>query len=97
MRDLYPPIEPFKSERLKVSDLHELHLEQSGRPDGEPVIFVHGGPGAGTTPKQRQFFDPSTYRIVLFDQRGCGLSTPHASLQDNTTWHLVDDIERLRE
>jgi proline iminopeptidase len=96
MRDLYPPIEPFKSERLKVSDLHELHLEQSGRPDGEPVIFVHGGPGAGTTPKQRQFFDPSTYRIVLFDQRGCGRSTPHASLEQNTTWDLVEDMEKIR-
>lgn len=96
MRDLYPPIEPFKIERLKVSDLHELHLEQSGRPDGEPVVFVHGGPGAGTTPKQRQFFDPSTYRIVLFDQRGCGRSTPHASLEQNTTWDLVQDMEKIR-
>jgi proline iminopeptidase len=96
MRDLYPPIEPYKIERLKVSDLHELHLEQSGRPDGEPVVFVHGGPGAGTTPKQRQFFDPSTYRIVLFDQRGCGRSTPHASLEQNTTWDLVEDMEKIR-
>jgi proline iminopeptidase len=96
MRDLYPPIEPYKIDRLKVSDLHELHLEQSGRPDGEPVVFVHGGPGAGTTPKQRQFFDPSTYRIVLFDQRGCGRSTPHASLEQNTTWDLVEDMEKIR-
>jgi proline iminopeptidase len=96
MRDLYPAIEPFKTERLRVSDLHELYLEQSGRPDGEPVVFVHGGPGAGTTPRQRQFFDPKTYRIVLFDQRGCGQSTPHALLEQNTTWDLVEDMEKIR-
>ncbi len=96
MRDLYPSIEPFKTERLKVSDLHELHLEQSGRPDGQPVVFLHGGPGAGTEPKHRQFFDPATYRIVLFDQRGCGKSTPRASLEANTTWDLVEDIEKIR-
>jgi proline iminopeptidase len=96
MRDLYPPIEPFKSERLRVSEMHELHLEQSGRPDGQPAIFVHGGPGAGTTPRHRQFFDPETYRIVLFDQRGCGQSTPHAMLEQNTTWDLVEDMEKIR-
>jgi len=96
MRDLYPPIEPFKIERLKVSGLHELHVEESGRPDGQPVVFIHGGPGAGTTPKQRRFFDPDTYRIVLFDQRGCGLSTPRASLEENTTWDLVEDMEKIR-
>jgi proline iminopeptidase len=96
MHDLYPPIEPFRTERLKVSDLHELHLEQSGRPDGQPVVFLHGGPGAGTTPKHRQFFDPDTYRIVLFDQRGCGRSTPAAALEQNTTWDLVEDIEKIR-
>jgi proline iminopeptidase len=96
MRELYPPIEPFEIERLRVSDLHELHLEQSGRPDGWPVIFVHGGPGAGTTPEYRRFFDPAAYRIVLFDQRGCGRSTPRASLEQNTTWDLVDDMEKIR-
>jgi proline iminopeptidase len=96
MRDLYPPIEPFKTERLQVSDLHELYIEQSGRPNGRPVLFVHGGPGAPTTPNQRQFFDPSVYRIVLFDQRGTGKSTPHASLENNTTWDLVEDMEKIR-
>jgi proline iminopeptidase len=96
MRDLYPAIEPFKTERFRVSDLHELHLEQSGRPDGQPVVFLHGGPGAGTTPKHRQFFDPDTYRIVLFDQRGCGRSTPGAALEQNTTWDLVEDVEKIR-
>jgi proline iminopeptidase, Neisseria-type subfamily len=96
MRDLYPPIEPFEVERLRVSDKHELHLEQSGRPDGQPVVFLHGGPGAGTTPKHRQFFDPDVYRIVLFDQRGCGRSTPRAMLEQNTTWDLVEDMEKIR-
>jgi proline iminopeptidase len=96
MRYLYPPIEPFTTERLKVSDLHELYVEQSGRPDGKPVLFVHGGPGAATTPNQRRFFDPAVYRIVLFDQRGSGKSTPHAALEHNTTWDLVEDIEKIR-
>jgi proline iminopeptidase len=96
MHDLYPPIEPFGTERFRVSDLHELHLEQSGRPDGQPVVFLHGGPGAATTPKHRQFFDPDTYRIVLFDQRGCGRSTPAAALEENTTWDLVEDVEKIR-
>ncbi len=97
MRELYPPIEPFASERLRVSDVHELYIEQSGRPDGQPVIFLHGGPGAATSASQRRFFDPQTYRIVLFDQRGCGKSTPSADLTDNTTWELVADVERIRE
>jgi proline iminopeptidase len=96
MRDLYPPIEPFKVERLRVSDVHELYLEQSGTPTGQPVIFVHGGPGAGSGPKHRCFFDPEAYRIVVFDQRGCGRSTPAASLEQNTTWDLVEDMERIR-
>ncbi len=96
MRQLYPPIEPFMTERLKVSDLHELYVEQSGRPDGRPALFVHGGPGAATTPDQRRFFDPDAYRIVLFDQRGCGNSTPRAALEQNTTWDLVEDIEKIR-
>ncbi|RYG88311.1 prolyl aminopeptidase [bacterium] len=94
--DLYPPIRPYARGRLKVSDVHELYYEQSGNPNGKPVVFLHGGPGGGTDGRMRQFFDPKKYRIVLFDQRGCGKSTPHASLVDNTTWHLVEDIEALR-
>jgi proline iminopeptidase len=97
MRDLYPPIDPFKTERLRVSDVHELYLEQSGNPQGQPVVFVHGGPGAATVANQRRFFDPEHYRIVLFDQRGCGKSTPAASIDHNTTWDLVADMERIRE
>lgn len=97
MRTLYPAIEPYAIERLRVSDLHELHVEQSGRPDGIPAVFLHGGPGGATGPKQRRFFDPDAYRIVLFDQRGCGLSTPHSELRENTTWDLVADVERIRE
>jgi proline iminopeptidase len=96
-RSLYPEIEPYDVGQLKVSDLHTLYYEQSGNPNGKPVVFLHGGPGGGTNPKCRRFFDPAVYRIVLFDQRGCGKSTPHAELTDNTTWHLVADIERLRE
>jgi len=82
---------------LRVSDVHTLYFEESGNPNGKPVVFLHGGPGGGTDGKQRRFFDPAKYRIVLFDQRGSGRSTPHASLEDNTTWHLVSDIELLRE
>jgi len=96
-RSLYPEIEPFETGSLKVSELHTLYYEQSGNPQGKPVVFLHGGPGGGTNPKCRRFFDPAVYRIVLFDQRGCGRSTPHAELRDNTTWDLVADIERLRE
>ena len=96
-RGLYAPIEPFRSGFLRVSDVHELYFEESGNPDGKPAVFLHGGPGGGTDPKMRTFFDPKVYRIVLFDQRGCGKSRPHASLVDNTTWHLVEDIETLRE
>ena len=96
-KGLYPEIEPRRTGMLKVSDVHTLYWEESGNPDGKPVVFLHGGPGGGTDPKQRRFFDPSRYRIVLFDQRGCGKSTPHACLDDNTTWTLVADIERLRE
>jgi proline iminopeptidase len=96
-RSLYPDLEPNKTGRLRVSDLHELYWEESGNAKGKPVVFLHGGPGGGSEPKQRRFFDPSVYRIVLFDQRGCGRSTPHASLVDNTTWHLVSDIEALRQ
>ena len=94
---LYPPLRPYSTGRLGVSEVHELYYEQSGNPQGKPVVFLHGGPGGGTDPRMRRFFDPEVYRIVLFDQRGCGKSTPHASLHENTTWHLVDDIEALRE
>jgi proline iminopeptidase len=97
LRDLYPPIEPYRTTRLRVSEIHELYVEESGNPQGKPVVFVHGGPGGGTDPKQRRFFDPAAYRIVLFDQRGCGQSTPHACLEHNTTWDLVSDMERIRE
>lgn len=97
MRELYPEIEPYDRFRLKVDSLHELHVEQCGNPDGLPVVFLHGGPGAGVSPYHRRFFDPRRYRIVLFDQRGAGRSTPHAELRDNTTWHLVADIETIRE
>jgi len=97
LRSLYPEIEPFDSGFLEVSALHTLYYEQSGNPHGKPVVFLHGGPGGGTNAKCRRFFDPASYRIVLFDQRGCGKSTPHAELTDNTTWDLVADIERLRE
>jgi proline iminopeptidase len=94
---LYPPLRPYERGRLPVSPVHTLYYEQSGNPEGKPVVVLHGGPGGATDGAMRRFFDPARYRIVLFDQRGCGRSTPHASLQDNTTWHLVDDIEKLRE
>jgi proline iminopeptidase len=94
---LYPAIEPYRTGRLKVTGPHELYYEESGNPAGKPVIFLHGGPGGGSDAKYRRFFDPSAYRIILFDQRGCGQSTPHACLEENTTWDLVADIERLRE
>ena len=97
MRTLYPEIEPFDSGMLAVSDRHRLYYEQCGNPDGKPVVLLHGGPGGGSSPKMRRFHDPKRYRIVLFDQRGAGRSTPHADLVDNTTWHLVADIEALRE
>lgn len=96
-RTLYPPIEPFRTGMLPVSQVHTIAWEESGNPDGKPVIFIHGGPGGGTEPKHRRFFDPAAYRIILFDQRGCGKSTPYASLEENTTWDLVADMERLRE
>lgn len=97
LRDgLYPSIQPYRTGKLKVSDIHRLYFEESGNPKGQPVVFLHGGPGGGTDAQMRRFFDPRHYRIVLFDQRGCGQSTPHASLEQNTTWDLVDDIEKLR-
>ena len=97
MRRLYAPIEPYRHGWLSVGDGHKVYFEESGNPDGKPCVFVHGGPGGGTSPAARQFFDPARYRIVLFDQRGCGQSTPHASLTANTTSHLIDDMERVRE
>ncbi|RLK52386.1 prolyl aminopeptidase [Microbacterium telephonicum] len=98
---LYPPIEPYETGFLVAGDGQRVYWEQSGNPDGKPVVFLHGGPGAGTSPWHRRFFDPERYRIVLLDQRGCGKSTPHVSEPDadlrfNTTWHLVADIELLR-
>ncbi|HTJ19383.1 MAG TPA: prolyl aminopeptidase [Steroidobacteraceae bacterium] len=95
-RTLYPAIEPYNSGMLRVSGVHEIYYEECGNPNGKPALFVHGGPGAGCDNRARRFFDPDAYRIVLFDQRGCGRSRPHASLVDNTTWHLVSDIEQLR-
>ncbi|MFC6671082.1 prolyl aminopeptidase [Marinobacterium aestuariivivens] len=96
MRTLYPEPTPHAEQRLQVDDIHSLYLEESGNPNGMPVLFVHGGPGGGCSPAHRGFFDPNKYRIILFDQRGCGRSTPHASLAANTTWHLVADMERIR-
>lgn len=93
---LFPHIEPYRQEFLRVSPIHTLYLEESGNPDGIPVVFVHGGPGGGTSPICRRFFDPDRYRIILFDQRGCGQSQPTAELHDNTTWHLVNDMEVIR-
>lgn len=97
LRDFYPEIAPFESGRLQVSPLHNLYWEQSGKLDGVPVLFLHGGPGAGAGPIHRRFFDPNFYRIVIFDQRGAGRSTPRGCLEDNTTPRLIEDIERLRE
>ena len=104
LRTFYPEIEPYDTAHLPVGDGHEVYVEQSGNPDGKPVVFVHGGPGSGTSPKQRRVFDPERYRIVLFDQRMAGRSRPHASTTvdpavwaTNTTWHLVADMERIRE
>ena len=96
-RLLYPPIHATQTFRLPVSGGHELHVEECGRPDGLPVITLHGGPGGGVSPALRRFFDPRRYRIILFDQRGCGRSTPHGGLENNTTADLIDDIERIRE
>lgn len=97
MRTLYSEIEPYEQGTLQVSPIHTLAYEVSGAPEGIPAVFVHGGPGAGTIPDHRRYFDPGAYRIVVFDQRGAGKSTPHASLEENTTWHLVEDLEKLRE
>jgi proline iminopeptidase len=97
MRELYPPRQPYNEGELKVSDIHTIHFEESGNPEGKPIVLLHGGPGGGCPPFYRQYFDPEKWRLVMFDQRGCGQSKPHAELQENTTWDLVSDIEKLRE
>ena len=97
MKQLYPEIEPYNQFDLKVSDLHTIHVEESGNINGKPVIFLHGGPGGGIEPVYRQYFDPEKWRIIVFDQRGCGQSTPHAELQEKTTWDLIADIEKIRQ
>lgn len=95
--DLFPPITPYSSGFLAADELHNLYWEQSGNPDGIPVVLLHGGPGAGATPTHRRFFDPDHYRIIIFDQRGCGRSHPLGCLEKNTTQNLIEDIERLRK
>ena len=97
MKDLYPEIRPYRTQQLKVDDVHTLYLEEVGDPDGLPAVFLHGGPGAGCEPYHRRFFNPERYRVVLFDQRGAGRSTPHAELSKNTTQDLISDIEKIRE
>jgi proline iminopeptidase len=96
LRQLYPPIEPYASGLLDVGDGHRVYWERAGTPGGIPAVFLHGGPGGGSAPAHRRLFDPARYDVLLFDQRGCGRSQPHAGLEANTTWHLVADIERLR-
>lgn len=93
----YPSIEPYRTGHLDVSDLHKVYYEECGNPDGKPALFIHGGPGGGCDADHRRLFDPARYRIILFDQRGCGRSTPHAELRNNTTWDLVADMEQLRQ
>ncbi len=93
---LYPPIDPFDQRMLDVGDGHQVYVEQCGDPNGIPVVVLHGGPGGGCSPAMRRYFDPRVFRVILFDQRGCGRSRPHASVTHNTTWHLIDDIEKIR-
>ncbi len=97
LRSFYPPIEPFETGMLDVGDGHSIYWERVGTRGAKPAVFLHGGPGGGISPGQRRLFDPARYDVILFDQRGCGRSTPYAELENNTTWHLVADIERLRE
>ncbi|MEL6465792.1 MAG: prolyl aminopeptidase [Pseudomonadota bacterium] len=94
---LYPPTDPYDQRMLDVGQGHRVYVEQCGNPDGVPVVVLHGGPGGGCSPAMRRYFDPEHYRVILFDQRGCGRSRPHASVMNNTTWHLVDDIELIRK
>lgn len=96
MRELYPSREAYKQGKLQVSDIHTIHFEESGNPEGKPIVLLHGGPGGGCPPHYRQYFHPDKWRLIMFDQRGCGKSSPHAELQENTTWDLVNDIEKLR-
>jgi proline iminopeptidase len=96
-RTFYPECQPYRRGRLAVSDRHEMYFEECGNPNGKPVVLPHGGPGSGISPNFRRLHDPQHYRIILFDQRGCGQSTPYADLTDNTTWHLVSDMEKLRQ
>ncbi|MEO1557246.1 MAG: prolyl aminopeptidase, partial [Pseudomonadota bacterium] len=93
---LYPPIDPYDQQMLDAGQGHRIYVEQCGNPSGIPVVVLHGGPGGGCSPAMRRYFDPDRYRVILFDQRGCGRSRPHASVTHNTTWHLVDDIELIR-
>ncbi len=97
MRPLFPPLSPFDTGQLPVGEPHRLYYEISGNPDGQPIMFLHGGPGTGSSPDQRRLFDPGPFKIIQFDQRGCGKSTPHGSLVDNTTAHLVDDMRKLMD
>ena len=97
MRDFFPPIKPYRRGWLRASSIHTLHFEECGNPKGRPLVFLHGGPGAAISPVHRRFFNPRKWRVVLFDQRGCGRSRPHAEIRENTTWDLVADIEKLRE
>jgi len=94
---LFPEIAPYRTGTLRVSKLHTIHFEECGNPEGKPIVFLHGGPGGGIDPVYRRYFHPRKWRIVLIDQRGCGKSTPHAELRENTTWHLVADVERVRK
>ena len=93
---LYPPVDPFDQRIMDMGDGHRIYVEQCGNPNGIPVLVLHGGPGGGCSPAMRRYFDPATYRVVLFDQRGCGRSRPHATVENNTTWHLIKDIEAIR-
>lgn len=97
MRELYPPREAYQEGKLQVSDLHTIYFEESGNPQGKPIVVLHGGPGGGCPSYYRQYFNPEKWRLIMFDQRGCGKSTPHAELRENTTWDLVSDIEKIRE
>ncbi len=97
MLELFPEAQPYATGKLRVSKLHTLYYEECGNPKGKPLVFLHGGPGGGIEPTYRRYFDPKKWRVILFDQRGCGRSLPHAELRENTTWDLVADIERLRE